>query len=334
MSLNPNDRIHWLTGCCIEHPHQIRSANLASVRLRAGALASALKSPEKQLSFGEHIPADARAAIVGKLGANDARRRGLNWLDEMRAFKKRGGKLVLDFTDDHLGVDSSMTPFYREAIGLTDLAVCSSPLLARNLADFFKGRIEVIPDAIEIGVTLPKTQLHTPVTVLWFGHASNLAYLVDFLPALAGERPLKLIILCNIEGLQTLQSLPLSTPGNVEAEGAVWSVPTMLAAANKSDLCIIPSNPSDRRKAGVSSNRLLTALAMGLPTAADRVDSYISFLDFYTDIRTPEFRSLLLNPLDFAEKVRAAQQGPVRGYSLEQIGRDWCHIVDEVLQTF
>lgn len=325
--------VHWLTGYQATHYSQIRSANLASVRLRAGALAAALPESAPALTFGERIPEAAALTVVGKLGANDADRRGANWLIEMQSVKKRGGLLLLDYTDDHLAVSSAMTPFYRGAIELIDMAVCSSRMLAQNLSAFYGGRIEVIPDAIEIATTPAKEKVHDPVTVLWFGHASNLKYLIDFLPLLASEQRLRLLIVCNIEGLRMLQDQSLPIPPNIQAMGMVWSVPEMLAAASESDLCIIPSDPSDIRKAGVSSNRLLTALAMGLPTAADRLDSYLAFDDYFVDIRSTDFQVLLRNPLGFSDRVFAAQQGPVSEHSLEQTGVKWILAINKLLAT-
>ena len=40
----------------------------------------------------------------------------------------------------------------------------------------------------------------------------------------------------------------------------------MINTAKFCNLCIIPSDPNDLKKAVVSSNRLITALALGLPT--------------------------------------------------------------------
>lgn len=324
--------VHWLSPYQPANLEQVGASNLASVRLRAGALLAALPS-DLTLSFGTRAPDKTGLIIAGKLGGDaKAAERGQDWIRQMRELRARGGKVVLDFTDDHLGIESAMTPFYRTAMDNVDLVVCSSALLARNLGNQYQGRLEVIPDAIEIPTIPPKQYLHSPITALWFGHASNLRYLVDFLPRLAMPEPLRLIVLCNAEGLQMLQSSPPAIPRNIQAEGGVWSVPAMLDAARQSDLCIIPSDPSDRRKAGVSSNRLLTALAMGLPTAADLLDSYTPFSEFFTDIRSSSFLTLLRNPLDSAGKTAQAQEALAGGYTLAKVGEEWVRIA-KALET-
>lgn len=315
--------IHWLSPYRLDDIKLVKSVNLASVRLRAGALLSVLPHFSHELTLGDHIPENSSLCIVGKIGVGDVQRRSSSWIDQVRRFRARGGKLILDYTDDHLGVETPMSAFYREAMQHADLCVCSSRLLAGNLAKTYPGRIEVIPDAIEIEPISPKSALHAPVTMLWFGHASNLKYLVEFLPHLKQDRPLRLLILTNIEGIRVLQSTPLQIPPNLQVEGAEWGVTTMLRAALACDLCIIPSDPEDRRKAGVSSNRLLTALALGLPTAAERLDSYMEYESLFTDIRSGQLAALLANPLTFREQVIKAQDGPVRAHEMSRIGQRW-----------
>lgn len=323
--------IHWLSPYKFDDVNQIRGVNLASVRLRAGALLSVLPTSSHLLTLGDQIPDDSRICIVGKIGASDVQRRSSSWIDQIRHFCARGGKVILDYTDDHLGVETPMSAFYREAMQHADLCVCSSRLLASNLAKTYPGRIEVIPDAIEIEPISPKSALHAPVTILWFGHASNLKYLVEFLPHLKQDRPLRLLILTNIEGIKILQSTPLQIPSNLQVEGAEWSVTTMLHAALACDLCIIPSDAEDRRKAGVSSNRLLTALALGLPTAAERLDSYMEYESLFTDIRSGQLAALLANPLTFREQVIKAQDGPVRAHEMSRIGQRWLDMLAGLL---
>ena len=211
-----------------------------------------------------------------------------------------------------------------------DAVVCSSLCLAKNVEPNYKGQIELVEDAVEVLVTPPKTKTNRPVTLLWFGHGSNLKYLIDFLPKLGGNN-LRLIVLCNIEGFNYLKSTPLNIPPNVQTEGAVWSVPAMIEAAKHCDLCIIPSDPNDPRKAGVSSNRLLTALALGLPTAADMMDSYKPYAQFFTDIRGPEFSQLLQDPTQFHDRVLAAQAGPVIEHSMEKIGSKWVDLINRTM---
>lgn len=319
--------IHWLAR--IDDINQLRNANLASLRLRAGALLTSLDARHHRLTSGEVITDDASICVIGKIGAYDAARRCTEWISQIDGIKQRGGTVILDYTDDHLSIESPMSSFYREAIPYADLCVCSSRLLARNLAQAYSGRIEVIPDAFEIAAIEPKVVAHSPVTILWFGHASNLEYLVKFIPYLSSDQPLKLMFMTNIEGLKAMQSARIHIPPNLRIEGYEWSVPSMIEASKDSDVCIIPSDPNDRRKAGVSSNRLLTAFALGLPTAADRMDSYIEHESMFIDLRSPAFKNLLKDPISFKNLATQAQSGSLQDHEMQNIGRRWLQVITE-----
>lgn len=262
-------------------------------------------------------------------GGPDKHIRRVRWIEEMKRVRKSGARIVLDYTDDP-DIGTPMSVFYREAVGLVDVCVCSSTFLAKSLSRYYSGRIEVISDAIEVAPVSPKQSARSPIAILWFGHATNVDYLVRFLPSLARQQALKLLILTNEVGINHLQSIPLQLPANLTVEGGLWSVDNMTHAASLCDLCIIPSDLADPRKAGVSSNRLLTALALGLPTAADRLDGYLEHSDYFTDIRSKDFDRLLENPLAFRDQVIQAQNGPVQEHSMQKIGERWVSLLESI----
>lgn len=322
--------IHWLYPFQPNTFQDVHNANLASIRLRLGAFIAALPS-NHELNIGPLATSKSDILIIGKLGAKGAQEFGQNWIRQMQGLRSRGTKVVLDYTDDHLTYLSELTPFYQEALLHIDLAVCSSPLLAINLSRSYTGPIEVIPDAIEVPLISTKLSLQSETTALWFGHLTNLQFLIDFLPNLATSRPLRLIVLSNIEALQRIKANPYEIPDNVQTMCAIWSASSMLEAARISDFCIIPSERGNSRKAAVSSNRLLTALALGLPTAADRMDSYLEFSDYFTDIRSPDFHKLLENPLAFTSKIGQIQGIIANKYSLEKIGMKWMQLMHRLV---
>lgn len=324
-------KIHWLSPYQLNDIRQIKTVNLASMRLRAGALLSALVPSEHQLTLGGVIPKGTSVCVIGKLGADNATKRGVQWLAEVQQLRQSGGRVILDYTDDHLAIESPMSPFYREVIKNVDMCVCSSRLLARSLGELSQHRAEIIPDAIEISAMPPAKDVHNPLTLLWFGHPSNLKYLVEFLPRLQRPQVLKLLILTNVDGIRLLQATELQIPSNLQIECVEWSIHSMHVAASLCDLCIIPSAPDDRRKAGASSNRLLTAFALGLPTAAERLDSYIEHEALFADIRSPQFDHMLENPAGWHDAVIAAQTGPLAASGLLQIGQQWLKLINELM---
>jgi len=313
--------IHWLAPQPFENIHALYATPLASLRLRAGALLSSL--PQGALiTAGPHLPAQAQVCVVGKIGVGDLAQRQAQWLGEIQAFQ---GKVVLDFTDDHVSSPSSMSAFYLQALQHTDWAVCASTLLKERLALAFTGPAHVIADAIECPIIKPKNKPH-PLQVLWFGHTTNLPALIDFLPSI--NQPLTLHILTNASGVQQIKSL--QAPAHLQLAAELWSPQAMVKTGLQCHLCIIPVGMDNLKKAGVSSNRLLTALALGLPTCADKVDSYLPFKDSFGDLRSSEFSDMLTAPSLWHERVKKAQDEVLPKYAFQALGQQWLDLLTSI----
>lgn len=74
---------------------------------------------------------------------------------------------------------------------------------------------------------------------------------------------------------------------------------------------------------GVSSNILITALALGLTTAADNLPSYREFEGYYCDLHGASFRRMLENPLRFSYMAINAQANLINRFSMSKIEDDW-----------
>jgi hypothetical protein len=88
-------------------------------------------------------------------------------------------------------------------------------------------------------------------------------------------------------------------------------------------MCIIPSDLNNSKKVGVSSNRLITALILGLPTAADNLPSYKEFASYYCDLRGNSFKEMLRDPSRFSHMVTQAQTDLSQRFSMSTIEQDW-----------
>jgi hypothetical protein len=325
-------KIHWLAAHESRSRDDLIHANLASIRLRAGALLSAA-GRDVDFSMGDTIPASCKAdlLVVGKITIRDKPDRAAHWLAACEKFKDAGGKIVLDYTENLVSADNERGRFYREALPMADLVVCSSRWLRDSLQPHFAGETAVIEDAIEVRPIPPRKLDRKPATALWFGHATNLHYLIRLLAAWPEKRiRTRILVQTNHEGIHWLRELNMRLPPNLALGASLWSVNNMLGAAGESDFCMIPSDPADPAKAGVSSNRLITALALGLPTAAERVDSYREFSDYFVDIRSREFVKLLGDPCAYSEMVRKAQIDVVPRFDREIVGRKWLAALEQV----
>jgi hypothetical protein len=318
------NHLHWLIPERFSLDlYALKKSKLASIRLRAApSISSALQLGWK-VTYGNSIVDAPSILLIGKIGANDIEVRQALWMDQI--YQAKGiTKIILDYTDHHLGFDSPMSNFYESVIKIVDGCVVPSGSMAKLLLKRFNGSINVIEDPLEISTIPPKENSKKPITLLWFGHSSNVDFLVHFLSTgfHVGDH-IRLIALSNEAGLSHLTNSNLVSNAKIEFNLAIWSLENMVEAAKIADMCIIPSDLNNPKKVGVSSNRLITALTLGLPTAADNLLSYKEFDSYYCDLHGDNFRELLNDPSRFRQIVIQAQTDLTRRFSMSKIEEDW-----------
>ena len=324
-------KVHWLLNSYSPTMllNEVRESSLASVRLRAGAFSSCLDS-SIDASFGREVINDASIIIVGRIGSENIDRRASDWLSMIRRARDERKQVIIDYTDHHAGVSSVMSAFYIEALNLATQVVVPSRAMHRLIAPFFAGRTSIIEDALEVPVLAPKAGAPSSIrgsrqkNLLWFGHATNIPFLLKWLSTLdVPGFDLRLQILTSEQAVNSLRTSKLFSPSKVTVIAGVWSLPAMISAASTADVCVIPCGVTDRSKMGASSNRLLTALALGLPVAADLLDSYVDYKAYFSELRGAEFLDLLEYPPGYHGAVLAAQKTVVPLHSVDKIGRRW-----------
>ena len=324
-------RIEWLCpipDCSIE---DLRKSNLASIRLRTAVSAQAAKASGCRIAFSDgqrRAPADL--VIVGKIDFISDILRPKRWLEHLHITRQKKTPIVIDYTDNHLAVDNPAARFYKEALNLADTIVCSSQTLADHLADHTSCERIVIEDPIEVSIKAPFDRQNDSLTALWFGHASNLRYLIDYLrDEFRVDKSTRLILVTNAYPLPQELADQLNCPelDSVEVNVVPWSLDDMVAAAAISDVCLLPAGVDDPRKNGASSNRLLTALALGLPVAADLLPSYLPFRSYFLDLRSKELKCLLNDPTQYFKGVEKAQALIRSKYTKTRIASNWVAVL-------
>lgn len=307
---------------------------LASIRLRAIPAIVGLESKGHIVTFGSNCPInqDLDVAIFGKMGPpEEVPAREILWSNEIKLLKAKEVKIVLDYSDHHLGVTSNQTSFYKNNIGFADHITVPSKKMAGLVAPFCDVPIQHISDAIEFNILPPRKLNQKPTNIFWFGAKSNLKYLFSFIQSIEHDEPLVLNVLTDIKGINVFQSTRLVSKTKFIVNLDVWSLNKMTEIALRSDVCIIPSDPSDIRKSGVGVNRLITALALGLPVAATCIDSYSEFSSYFVDISKPDFFDLIKNPGLFHEDVALAQKNIVNKFTKKNISESWCDFIEGLL---
>lgn len=319
--------VHFLLQTNGENIDAIFKSHLASMRLRIGPAIEGLLQHGEKVNFGETIANQSDKVVITKIGSNNILARQNQWLRQIENAKLAGAKIFLDYTDHHLGSESSMSDFYRNVLSKVDIATTSSRRMQQNLSLYYSGGISLIEDAIDF---LPQDvkPVNKPTTLLWFGHDSNIEYLITFIKSgfKVGDQ-IRLLVLSNEVGLQQFSMAHLTSKAEIRIQLGLWSQAAMIHASKLADACIIPVDIADPKKNGVSSNRLITALALGLPVAASALDSYKDFEKYYVDINGEDFRALIEDPSIFHGRVQLAQHEVIPKFSAQNIASKWVELL-------
>jgi hypothetical protein len=334
MKKNDSSLIHWLVPGEFPNTHSVTQCNLASIRLRLGFASPALETAGFKVNAGDQIVGQPSLIIVGKIGADVLEGRSRLWIEQIQRLRQANKVLVaLDYTDNHLKFNSRMTKFYNDILSLVDCYICPTQYLADSLNQHECRPTFLIEDGIEQECIRPKSvSIGEGRRILWFGHESNLQYLIDLLDTpFFHETAYELMIVSGPKAPELLIRAGQNRKFQSKISYIPWSPRALIEASRRCQVCIIPANAHDPRKAGASSNRLITSLALGLPTAADHIQSYSKFEEFFVGLRAPQFKELLDNPNDFHPMVRKAQDEVVPSFFPENIGKQWVNCIEAMI---
>lgn len=339
MAKNTEIKLGWLVSNLKTNDfEELFNTELASSRMRAGVCISGCQKANINvfpLNFREpnHNPNlvfMAKYVPDSNTGQflDDSGKRWAFWLDKIKLLSKNKGKLILDYTDNHFANSGIVGDFYRKIKPKVHALVLPSERMEKNIANSWKGKTYIIPEPVEIDFINPGNRQLKESTALWFGHVTNLGWMLEFLQnGLHKAPPRHLIILTNNHPEDAIKTAAQNAPKGMKISLAKWTVKTMIQAAKISHYVLIPSNKDDPRKSGVSPGRLLTSLAMGLPVVASPLDSYMPFKEFFSIIGTDEGLKTMRSPLDQEAQILKAQSLIKKKYTVEAIESEWVKVV-------
>ena len=244
--------------------------------------------------------------------------------------KNRGTKIILLYSDnwvhsnkitgnDYLDMCRGLTrEFYRDLLQLSDYIVYPTQALLRMTANDVSKQAQciVIEDPWQLNNWHEPRPLPVEpgglIKLIWFGSNLNINYLISNLPSILSVKPkyqrLELTILSAQIAIDQCQSFFYQNKNLF----AGWAIRLVLwDAANqpnqledeltRAHICLIPSDPDDQAKAGVSPNRLVDAIKGGCVSIASPMESYREFRDL--SLQGSNFRDLLLKALRDYKKV-------------------------------
>ena len=300
--------IHWLLPFA---PNQdVSQVHLASARLRAGLFKN---TPNYNVTYGYNV-GQCDILIVGKIGVNVTDLTDL-WINIINRHKN----VIFDFTDDHINNITPMTRFYRSVVKKDSRIVVSSQRMKENLQGY--DNVQVIEDPYELNIQ-PVRRANN--RFLWYGHPTNLKYLYKLIQQLQTHNPITLEVMTSQNAIPLVEAAlkKMNINPNITLDLHPWSIHEMYAT--HASAVLIPGDVSDIRKNGVSSNRLLTAFAMGCAVCATPYESYKEFSDYFCNI--DKVNEFINNHEPYLEKTKEAQK-LITKYSEEEMLAKWIRLL-------
>jgi hypothetical protein len=319
-------KIHWLIPGNYSSMEVLSKSQLASTRMRAGLVEKYSSNFQIEFTAGDRISTKVDVIVVGKIGGDCQNGRDNLWLSQILEGKKNSTKIVLDYTDNHIGLTKSpMHDFYINILPYINQAIVPSEHMSIQLEQLFNKPITIIEDPIEFEIITPKQQNQkNNIILLWFGHASNISYLIKYLQNESlCDIDFSINILSNIPGIELITSQKQNLRSGLKLNLYEWTLQNMIHFAKQSDACLIPSDLNDIRKSGVSSNRLITAFALGLPVSADILQSYAPYSEYFQDIRNTPLSIFIKHMNIFLIKCTDAQLNIIPKFSHDVIAQKW-----------
>jgi hypothetical protein len=307
---------------------------VAALEWKRGGNENVFCDPETS-SPGEDIDwAGVKACIVPKFFADTPLE---PWYRLCVTAKDHRCPLVIDISDYPFKKAPVIQSFYSEVLKICDAVVANSERMADLMAPHVSRRPLVIEDAILGPTRNPEFAPARRLGLLWFGHPTNLQYLVSCLNSLAQfatQRPCGLTLLTEGEAgaEKVTQDINTRFAPALQARFEEWTLESMASLLLKSDLVLIPNDPSNPLKAGVSANRIAETFRAGRFPVASPMPSYLPFSDcaWLGEDLTEGIRWALENPGEVRARIRRGQALVKEQFAAEKIGQQWCALFENL----
>ena len=231
--------------------------------------------------------------LIGKMSANDFKLVDSMTVANLAAItrlKNKGALIVTQHCDNIFHHQDNLREFYEDLFKLSDCIIYPSQALRELSTPYVRAntREYVVPDPWQLERSHRPRDLKDGETlrVIWFGSNKNIQYLWDHMPAILEttlhDGKIELTILAQEWAIEQIKkcfgSLNKSYP-NWIIRFVRWRIdqqPQQLEAElRRAHICLVPSDPTDPLKIGVSHNRIVDAAKGGCIVAASPMKSYL-----------------------------------------------------------
>ena len=258
--------------------------------------------------------------LVGKMAANTealVHSMILANLAAVSRLKNSGSTIALQYCDNYLDSKGPLKDFYEDLFKMSDIIIFPSNSLLniskKHINDHH--RVHIIKDPWQVrqwnDFNSLKPERSQTIRLIWFGSNKNIPYLINAIPQLVSESDSSLNYELTILGLEFgLSKFKKFFPGFPQKSNwtfrlVPWSnnnQPEQLESEiERAHISIIPSDPSDPLKIGVSHNRLVDSIRGGCITIASPMGSYLELEELA--LLGDNFGELLNNAVKNYEKI-------------------------------
>ena len=283
------------------------------------------------------------ALVIGKMSSDDSTAIESMIQANTQAIlyaKQSNIPTVVLYSDNHLCRRDKIGDFYRGILNCADSAIVPSKSLAESISKYTKDRIKCFcikdPWQAELTDFHATKNLQESTKLIWFGSGRNIHYLLNILPELfrncmeSEHYSLTILSRKNVlqyahQKIQTFQK-PCKKWTIKYARWDDENQPNQLnSLLQSSDISLIPSDPNDPKKIGVSHNRLVDSIRAGCVTVASPLASYKELSN--SALLGNDFANLVnhavINYKSLCQKYTRNRAEWMPNFSPEKNSKDW-----------
>ena len=250
-------------------------------------------APHDVISLGK-----ADICLVSKMSANTkdlVQSMVVANLAALTLLKNEGAKIVVQHCDNLLSQDntfnkrSDLNRFYKCLLSMADAIIfpCNELAKITDKQITSKASRTIICDPWQLKKPHPTKplNLNKRCKIIWFGNTKNIIYLIKCMENIVNTSPKHLNYLLTVVSSAESRRMMLAHLKSIKFTNSNWRVKFIIwdekfkisqleDEISKANISIIPSDPNDPIKSGVSHNRLVDSVRGGCITLASPMESY------------------------------------------------------------
>ena len=335
--------------------------SMASARLQ---LLPAIRASRKlgtniqMLSLHSKKPSDffllqpSKVCIVGKMSANNKEsieEMIVANLGAMVRLKNNNSKIIVQSCDNYFATNDAISEFYKDIYSLADHIVFPSShllYLCEPYVTVKTTQLHVVNDPWQVRESYPVRDLgkSEQIRIIWFGSNKNIIYLCKILPDLMQLMPKNYSFEITILGQKRAHKHILHIHAQIKNKYPNWifrlvlwdhkNQPIQLEnELTRAHISLIPSDPKDPLKAGVSHNRLVDSIRAGCITIASPMESYKELSKMA--IIGSEFPGLLMFAINnyhtCAQELEKHRDTGIKQFNPKKNEKNWEELIQQIL---